>query len=95
MPIKLEGHHTYEIEDRPGARLCVGVQPGQVRPTLWVEQGADRATLASFHGAKHALAAVHFLDAMVGQINRAIEDHLPTDTNDTNDPNDTDGTDHD
>jgi hypothetical protein len=84
VPIALDGWHGYEIEDRPGATLYVGVQPGQVRPTVWIvehnldEQGIPLpgpprvATLASFHGEKHALALVHFLDTMTAQINRAV-----------------------
>lgn len=70
---------AYAIEDRPGAMLFIGVQPGQVRPTLWYYQKGpgyeDTITLASFHGEKQAIVAANFLDAMTGQIQRVI-DHL-------------------
>lgn len=78
---------VYEISDRPGMRLCVGQQPGEVRPTLYFVQdlppedvlktgnAVRRVTLASFHGEKQAQATVNYLDTLIGQIQRVI-DHL-------------------
>lgn len=71
--------HAYEITDRPGALLCVGVPPGRVRPALWLTTSQTGSTvhviLAQFHGEKQALVAVNFLDSLIGQIQRVI-DHL-------------------
>jgi hypothetical protein len=91
----LDGIHAYEITDRPGVRLYVGVRPGTTRPTVWIEQvvtdpvtgnpatgSTDAVVLASFHGEKQARVLTNFLDAMVGQINRAIE-HFHGETGDT------------
>lgn len=80
----------YEISDRPGMRLCVGQQPGEARPTLYFAQdlppdevlktgnAVRRITVASFHGEKHAMATVNYLDSLIGQIQRVI-DHLAGD----------------
>lgn len=76
--------HVYEIEDRPGAQLCVGLLPGRTRPALWITSIANAdgevAVLASFHGEKHAQATVNFLDAAFNAIQRAIDFHNKGDT---------------
>lgn len=69
----LDGIHAYEIDGRPGARLCIGRQPGRVRPSLWVELEGRTGTLAQFHGESEALTMITFLDAMTNQINRVIQ----------------------
>jgi hypothetical protein len=70
--------HAYEISDLPGARLYVGAPPGRTRPALYIEQvrpgGVDRVILAQFNGPREVQVAVHFLDALIGQIQR-IADH--------------------
>lgn len=70
---------AYEITDRPGARLYVGVPKGRNRPALWIktpELGeATFVILAQFHGEKEALVTANFLDALIGQVQRVI-DHL-------------------
>jgi hypothetical protein len=62
---------AYEISDRPGFRLFIGVPEGQTRPALWCEmQGHAPAILARFYGPSHAQITVNFLDTMIDQINR-------------------------
>jgi hypothetical protein len=70
---------AYEITDRPGARLYVGIPHGRHRPALWIktpELGENTfVILAQFHGEKEAVVAANFLDTLIGQIQRVI-DHL-------------------
>lgn len=69
---------AYQITDRPGATLYVGVPSGRQRPALYMtthDTGKAQIILAQFHGEKEATVAANFLDAMVGQIQRVI-DHL-------------------
>lgn len=67
--------HAYEIEDLPGARLCVGYPHGRNRPALWIVSKADGGAvmLAQFHGEREAQIAINFLDETIGQINRVIQ----------------------
>lgn len=76
MLVKLDGIHAYEITDRPGVRLCVGVPPGRTRPAMWLESPGTSnkpVILAQFHGENHACAAINFLDSTIDQINRVIK----------------------
>jgi hypothetical protein len=70
---------AYEITDRPGARLYVGIPQGRHRPALWIktpELGESTfVILAQFHGEKEALVTANFLDTLIGQVQRVI-DHL-------------------
>lgn len=64
---------AFAIEDRPGAILHLGYREGVVRPAMWITSAEEGvAVLASFHGDKHLMAAVHFLQTMTHQVNRAI-----------------------
>lgn len=65
--------YVYEIEDRPGVRLCLGVPPGQVRPALWiVQEGTPALILGRFNGPREMLIAVNFMTTLVETINRVI-----------------------
>lgn len=69
---------AYQITDRPGVTLCVGVPSGRQRPALYIilpETGRAQHILAQFHGEVEAKVASNFLDATIGQIQRVI-DHL-------------------
>jgi hypothetical protein len=73
---------AYESDLTTGVRLMIGVLPGRTRPTLAIQQGGDEPViLASFHGEKHAQAAINVLDAFVDDINRVLK-HLTENGND-------------
>lgn len=70
--------HVYEITDRPGARLYIGVPAGRVRPAMWMTTsgtGDAKIILAQFHGEREAQVATNYLDTLIGQVQRVI-DHL-------------------
>jgi hypothetical protein len=72
---------VYSSDLTTGVALMVGVLPGQVRPTLSIQQdGEPPVVLASFHGEKHAQVACNVLDAFVGDIQRVIQ-HLTGEDN--------------
>lgn len=73
---------AYQISDRPGATLCIGVPAGRNRPAMWITTAQTgpltHVILSQFHGEKEALAAANFLDSLIGQIQRVI-DHIAGD----------------
>jgi hypothetical protein len=67
---------AYQVTDRPGATLFIGIPSGRNRPALWMtyhKTGEAQVILAQFHGEAEATVVANFLDAMVGQIQRVID----------------------
>lgn len=69
---------AYQITDRPGATLYIGIPNGRHRPALYMtteNTGRAHIILAQFHGESEATVAANFLDNTIGQVQRVI-DHL-------------------
>jgi hypothetical protein len=93
----IDREYRFEVEmnGRP-VQLCIGIQPGRTRPSMWFHSDEGTTTLAVFYGEVFAMATVQFIAAMYGSIEQAIEYHtgmkpLPPEIID-NEP--TDRTDH-
>lgn len=66
--------HVYQISDRPGWSLAIGVPLGEQRPAIWlIKDGKAGTILGRFYGDQQALVTIAFLDDQVDAINRVIQ----------------------